>query len=743
MWGRLTQWALVGGLAAAGLWTSGCTACGKPAPKAEAPRVVRAGGPAMIDIAPPNDVNPVKTQHILVATVRDAQGTPISGVEVEWILARAGQMSVGDVVDVDGGNKVDNTYAKSVTGSRSYTIDRGNDDPADDVTVGPGQTWLVITSPVEGTTNIVAYAPAIRNWDHHKAFATKNWMDVSWEAPVDAWNRVGTPHTFTFRVFRFSDGTPLQNYNVNWRVLSGPAGTLSAGGTTKTDGAGVSSVTLNQSSPMEGTNEIEITVVRPEIKDECVCWPEALIGTWRVRKHWLAPKIGIEKSAPARATVNQNFEYQLLVTNPHPDLEVREVMVTDPLPSGIEYVASSPSAQVSGQTLTWNLGTIEAGGSRALSITVQATRKGTFENCADVRAEGGLTARDCAVTEVSAPAITLEKSGPDQVLVCDPITYRLVVRNTGDGEAMEVRVSDRLPAGMTCPETAGDTLEFFVGTLEPGGSREFTYTARVTRSGAYTNNATATGAGGLSAQASHTVTAYQPVLAITKTASRPDIKTGRPIQFDITVSSTGDVTARDVILEDAIPAGTTFQSASDGGMLSGNTVVWNLGTLDRGQSRKVSMTVIANQDGTIRNVAVARAYCAEEVRAEATVVVSGVAAILLEMIDLDDPLEVGGTTTYVIDVTNQGFADDRNVKIDTVLPPEMEFISAEGADGVAHTVTGKNVSFAPVPVIRAQERKTWRVTVRATGTGDVRFAVKLNSDMLDTSVDETESTHIY
>src|SRR5690242_4459074 len=114
-------------LAAAGLSASGCQNCPRPPearaappeqprpvvierrePPPPAPRAV-ATGPVSIEISPVADVNPVKTQHVFVATVKDANGTPVSGVEVEWILGRSGATSVGDIVDVDGGKKIDNT----------------------------------------------------------------------------------------------------------------------------------------------------------------------------------------------------------------------------------------------------------------------------------------------------------------------------------------------------------------------------------------------------------------------------------------------------------------------------------------------------------------------------------------------------------------------------------------------------------------------------------------------------------
>jgi len=47
-----------------------------------------------------------------------------------------------------------------------------------------GKTWCVITSPVEGDTHIIAYAPGIYDWNKHKVFAAKHWYDVKWVFPA-------------------------------------------------------------------------------------------------------------------------------------------------------------------------------------------------------------------------------------------------------------------------------------------------------------------------------------------------------------------------------------------------------------------------------------------------------------------------------------------------------------------------------------------------------------------------------
>ena len=119
----------------------------------------------------------------------------------------------------------------------------------------------------------------------------------------------------------------------------------------------------------------------------------------------------------------------------------------------------------------------------------------------------------------------------------------------------------------------------------------------------------------------------------------------------------------------------------------------------------------------------------------------GVPAILLEVIDISDPIEVGADETYVITVTNQGTADDNNIRIECTLPAEEDFVSAEGP--TKFNAEGKSVVFEPLSSLAPKAKVTYRVVVKGTSAKDVRFKTSLTSDMLTSPVEETESTHVY
>ena len=232
----------------------------------------------------------------------------------------------------------------------------------------------------------------------------------------------------------------------------------------------------------------------------------------------------------------------------------------------------------------------------------------------------------------------------------------------------------------------------------------------------------------------------QPVLEVTKTG--PELRyIGRSVTYEITVTNTGDAPARETVLVDTLPSGIEFLQASDQGQSSNGKVTWNLGTIQPRAARKVTLSVKPVGRGTIRNTATAKAYCAEGSASIATEI-KGIAAILLEVQDVEDPIEVGANETYVIIVSNQGSAEDKNITIECLLPPEMEYVSSVGPTQAK--VEGKAVKFPPAPSLGPKDKLTYKVMVKGLRPGDVRFTVVLTSAMLSgPPVQETESTHIY
>ncbi|MDE5977523.1 MAG: DUF11 domain-containing protein, partial [Turicibacter sp.] len=72
------------------------------------------------------------------------------------------------------------------------------------------------------------------------------------------------------------------------------------------------------------------------------------------------------------------------------------------------------------------------------------------------------------------------------------------------------------------------------------------------------------------------------------------VTSGDTVTYSLTVTNTGDDTAKDVIITDVIPSGLLLVEGSitSGGVENSNRITWNLGNLEVGESRVVSFKVI-------------------------------------------------------------------------------------------------------------------------------------------------------
>ncbi|MAE65826.1 MAG: hypothetical protein CMJ18_16270 [Phycisphaeraceae bacterium] len=447
-------------------------------------------------------------------------------------------------------------------------------------------------------------------------------------------------------------------------------------------------------------------------------------------------KVVLEKSGPSEVMVGEEFEYTVKAVN-RGNVEVRDVVITDVLPGNFSMSSSSPAASgnAGGKTM-WNMGNLSPGESATLVIKGKAAGAGKLVNCTTV----DYTPYICIATNVVQPALELTKKMTPEVLLCEPIVVEYTVTNSGTGAVRNVVIKDQLPDGLVT-QSGKSTVVADVGTLQAGERKAFKSTLKATRAGTFDNKAVATGAGGLTDDATASTTVREPALSISKTGPEK-LFLGRTATYQIKVSNTGDGDARNARVEDPIPSNVTFVSASDGGSLVGNKVVWSAGTLKPGDSRTYSLKVKAASAGNVVNEACAMADCAKKVCDSTKMVIAGIPAILLEVIDIDDPIEVGANETYVITVTNQGSAPGTNIKIVASLEDSMQYVSSSGDTGAASHAGGK-VTFKALASLAPKAKATFKVVVKAVSEDDARFGVSLTSDQLRRPVEETESTHYY
>ena len=114
-----------------------------------------------------------------------------------------------------------------------------------------------------------------------------------------------------------------------------------------------------------------------------------------------------------------------------------------------------------------------------------------------------------------------------------------------------------------------------------------------------------------------------------------------------------------------------------------------------------------------------------------------------ELIDLEDPVEVGANCRYEIRVTNTGSKTETNIQVSCTMPEKLEFFGAQGAGSTHHRVEGKEITFDILPKLAPRADAIYRVQCKAAAPGDIRFKARIKADSLEEPVNKEESTRVY
>jgi len=444
----------------------------------------------------------------------------------------------------------------------------------------------------------------------------------------------------------------------------------------------------------------------------------------------------IERLLPKEVVAGQPFDYQLKATNLTPTT-LKDVSVEDLCADNFTVVSSDPPvSQEKGNNLTWNLGEMQGNATQTIKV------RGSFPTGASAPKScmsGNYDPTSCQAFNVVEPKLSLTANAPAEVLRCEPIPVHYVVSNPGTGISRQSALNQAVPQGLASKDGTSMTVVAF-GDLAPGVTRSADAVFTASAPGTYEFRPVAVAEPALKADAVTSTHVTQPVLKVEKQMV-DNLIMGRDLSYEIGVTNTGDAVARNLVVTESIPAGAQLKSATDGGQLVQGRMVWHLPDLPPAKSTSVKLSLQPQVAGTVETSTRAAAYCAVDATAEGKTSVVGVPAILLEMVDLVDPVPVGSDTTYVITVTNQGTAPDLNVRINADLETSMQFVSAEGA--TTPTATGAHVEFAPLARLEPGAKAVWKVIVKAVEPADARFSVNLFSDMSKRPVIKTEATTFY
>ena len=448
-----------------------------------------------------------------------------------------------------------------------------------------------------------------------------------------------------------------------------------------------------------------------------------------------APSVALEWKTRSGINVGQESDCRLVVKNTG-IIAVKDVEVTARFPTSVRLITVEPQPIASEEFLSWTFAELQPDEEHVIVMTMIPSEAGKLDATADVRFSGTAAT---ALT-VAEPQIEVQVAGPAKVLIGEPASQTVTVRNPGTGIATNVQIEAIIPAGLE--HARGERLVMDVGSLNPGETRSVRLALAAVKGGNQVVQVQTRADGDLVRNATSEVFIVAPSL-VTE-IDGPGLRyLGRPAVYTLRVRNDGEINVDNVRVMHKMPEGFEVVETSRGAQFdrSNRLVNWFVGRLAAGQTSEMKVTVRPDQIGTFTHFVRATSEHGAISDAQFTTNVEGTPSLAMDIRDLDDPVEVGNETAYEIVIRNEGSAAARGVSLSCEIPAGLDVVNAQGpVDSIKQRDL---VTFNPVIELAPGNSITYRVHIRGNVSGHHRLRARLSSESNPEPLTEDEVTRFY
>jgi uncharacterized repeat protein (TIGR01451 family) len=342
-----------------------------------------------------------------------------------------------------------------------------------------------------------------------------------------------------------------------------------------------------------------------------------------------------------------------------------------------------------------------------------------------------------SITVAPVADLAVVVSGPATGFAGSNLVFTVSVTNLGPATATGVVLTNLLAPGFNFVSAsgggahAGSLVVWGFASLPAGGRTNFTVTAFALEGGAFTNIASGASAvldlnptnNNGSQPNAQSLTVITPVvdLVVTKTGGT-NVFAGAMVNYTITASNAGPSTATSVVVQDTLPAGGAFQSASGSYTFTNGVVTWSGLTLAPGAVTTFNLALTASASVTsFVNIAAGTAaeYDPDPTNNNGSFAASRVTTRVTPSADVIAGIAgpanalLGSNIVFTLTLTNAGPSTASNVVAFDVLPANEQFVSASsGGSNISGIITWR-----AIPALGAGGSTNYTFTVKALVAG--------------------------
>ena len=265
------------------------------------------------------------------------------------------------------------------------------------------------------------------------------------------------------------------------------------------------------------------------------------------------PKLKVEVTAAESVELGENVSFDIVVTNVGTG-SAYNVALLETIPEGLFHP--------NGSVLDNKLGTLKAGESKRLPLTLKTVAQGQSVNKLSVSADDCEPEEVETIVNVTSPQLELGIKGVTNAYLEQSTVYKLTVKNVGDAPAHDVKLVAQLPESVAFVKANNlgaykedeHSVYWDLADLPVQANGEIELTVKSTKPDKVELVFSASGPNNLSVQTSKTISIDGlAALSFNVTSSADLVEVGNELEYTITIVNNGTKASSNVVLQILAP----------------------------------------------------------------------------------------------------------------------------------------------------------------------------------------------
>ncbi|MDP3484608.1 MAG: Ig-like domain-containing protein, partial [Methanobacteriaceae archaeon] len=468
----------------------------------------------------------------------------------------------------------------------------------------------------------------------------------------------------------------------------------------------------------------------------------------------------LSQAVNSPVNVGDTVKYIITALNNGPDTATN-ILIQDFIPALSGVLVTPSVGSYNTTTGIWSIPSLANGVSAYLNITGAATVAMAGNNTTNIATQIGQTEYNDAFSSVSAKVYTklatvsiTNTVNSGSLNVGQTGIFTVIVTNNGPDTVTNIQVTDLLP-GFNGSVTIGSydpsTGVWTIPSLSPGANTTLTLSGVITSAMAGTNitnhvteNQTESP---FSVSVQDSVIHVKKANVVLSQNVNSPVNVGNSVVYVVTAKNNGPDNATNIVISDLVPAGLTGVTVTPSvGTYNSTTGVWTINSLASGVNATLTISGLAGTSMAGNNTTNVATQTGQTEFSD--LYTSANATVYTKMADtklsqtVTTPVNVGGTVTYIVTITNTGPDTATNFIIQDIVPAGLANYTVTPSTGTY--LNGNWTIFSLANGANTTLTITGKVTAAMAGKNTTNTATKITETEYDpTTIGESVAADAY